>query len=248
MKVLLSLFLCSILPLQAALGVGNAKCGQTAAGVTVATAGTVSITAGSAIFVGWSYSPGGGGCGATVTGVANVAGDTFLAIGSANSSGYVCSGLYYVKSSNGSAIDVITVTFSGSVADASVTELPVTGADATAPLDKGPLSGTGLGSPVSSAATGTLAQADEIIVSIAADYYVGDTIGTPSGYTAPAAGACNTTGTVQVKLVYKILSSTTTTTVDYTITGSGYTNVNAATLKQAAAASSFVTPLTVVSP
>lgn len=232
------ILLSSTLSLRAALGVGTANCGQTAAGATVSTAGTVSIPAHANIVVFWSYSPGGGGCGATVTGVANVALDTFAAVGTANSSGYVCSGAFLAKNSNGSAVDVITVTFSGSVADASVTELPVTDPDLTANADAGPSNtGAASGSPAASASFNT-SQAATITVGFAADYYVGDTIGTPTGYTSPAAGACNTRGTVQVAIAYKIHSSTQTgITVSFPITGSGYTNVSQVTLKEAASAS-----------
>jgi hypothetical protein len=209
----------------------NAACGQSSAGTSTVSANFASTT-GNALFAFAVYSPGGGGCSQTVSSVQNAASQSFTSIGGQNNSAYVCSQAFYLKNITGNASDAVTITWSGSVADGGVVVMQASGVSTSAPLDAGPASAAAqAGSPANSAtySTGT---ADEILFVGAGDYYVGDTLAAATGYTLPAASACNTKSTVQIAGEYKVVSSTQTNiTSGFTVTGTGYTNIDVGTFK-----------------
>ncbi len=217
---------------------------------TTATTSVFSSTAGDAAYIFVFFR---NDCGSITLTITNVGTDTPININSgltgaasvANGGLFggadmvTCTGQFYVKNMNGSAIDAFLVTASTSVDDLSIAVLEISGASTTAPLDASTTTGytgaTGATVTTPNWTTSSIPP-NQIEVAGAASYAINRMWTADTGWTMDA--ACTPTGVADVAVQYKTVTSTQTgVNVTFTLSGANsFLQAMAATFAGAASA------------
>jgi len=162
--------------------------------------------------------------------ISDTAGNTYVqAVTKLNSTLYR-SDIWYAKNCLGNAANAITIT--GGTGNMGVVQYEAIGLDLSSPVDKTMVGASTSTNPVT-AASGTLSQAQEIVLSVlaSADTSTGN-ISAAGGYELGAYGALATN--YSIASAYKTVNATTTTTAGFTDGTSAVWAIAAATFKHTA--------------
>lgn len=219
-------------------GAGSAVLSVTTSGITTTTGNLFVIGAGS-----WkSGSP------QTLTPSdligGSASGNTWLEVTGSpqNPSGNTRAHLFYCKNGNGGASHTFKVT-AGATALMAMFLMEISGADTTAPYDTG-AAATSLGSTApNSGATGTRAQADEIIIGYCGtgDNVNGGTFSAGSGFTIPTNGTETNFNNYVSGIEYQIMTAVGTEAANFTISNDSWACI-AAAFKAASGAAAIIFP------
>lgn len=159
--------------------------------------------------------------------VADSNGSTFVAIGAAQNRTYTCSQQFYLKDAPALSGGSITITSAnGSTSTMLIGVIEVVGADQTAPLETSGFGNEGTGDVSTSSALSVAGGA--LMVAGVIDYYDADTFAAANSFTIPASGTASGAGAAAIE--YRIVTAG-SYTPSFTVTGSNYTTILAASFK-----------------
>jgi hypothetical protein len=208
---------------------GNTKIAIASASTNTFSLTGVSYSQHSTVWVFFGYND---SCYTSTFTVADSNANAFTAVGSLQNRTYTCSQQFYLKDAPALSGGSITVTSAGGATSGmTIGFVEIIGADQTAPLEASGFGNEGSGSVSTSSALSAAGGA--LVVAGVIDYYSGDTLAAANGFTIPPSGTVsNAAGSAGIE--YQIVAAG-SYTPSFTVTGSNYTTILAASFKASGA-------------